>query len=143
VVYEADMEAFSDHWDFHVEPFAVWCERTVERDDFDPSLWLIAWDGDEVAGFSLNSWHSSGDPTYGWIHVLGVRRRWRRRGLGSALLRASFREFGRRGGTRVGLAVDAENLAGAVALYERVGMRMDRRYDVYEKCLSSALVSQP
>jgi GNAT superfamily N-acetyltransferase len=72
-VYEADMEAFSDHWDFQVEPFALWRERTVQRDDFDPSLWLIAWDGEDVAGFSLSSWHSSGDPTYGWVHVLGVR----------------------------------------------------------------------
>lgn len=67
VVYEADMEAFSDHWDFQAEPFAAWRERTVERNDFDPSLWLIAWDGEDVAGFSLNSWHSSGDPTYGWF----------------------------------------------------------------------------
>jgi hypothetical protein len=74
VVYEADTEAFSDHWDFQAEPFAAWRERTVERNDFDPSLWLIAWDGEDVAGFSLNSWHSSGDPTYGWVHVLGVRR---------------------------------------------------------------------
>jgi hypothetical protein len=43
VVYEADVEAF-DHWDFQAEPFAVWRERTVERDDFAPSLCLIAWD---------------------------------------------------------------------------------------------------
>jgi mycothiol synthase len=142
-VYEADMEAFSDHWDFQVEPFALWRERTIERDDFDPSLWLIAWDGEDVAGFSLNSWHSSGDPTYGWVHVLGVRRPWRRRGLGSALLRASFCEFARRGATRVGLAVDAENLTGAVALYERVGMSAVRRYDIYEKRWSSGLASKP
>jgi mycothiol synthase len=137
VVYEADMEAFSDHWDFQAEPFAAWRERTVERNDFDPSLWLIAWDREDVAGFSLNSWHSSGDPTYGWVHVLGVRRPWRRRGLGSALLRASFCEFARRGATRVGLAVDAENLTGAVALYERVGMRAVRRYDIFEKRLET------
>jgi mycothiol synthase len=142
-VYEADMEAFSDHWDFQVEPFALWRERTVQRDDFDPSLWLIAWDGEDVAGFSLSSWHSSGDPTYGWVHVLGVRQRWRRRGLGSALLLASFSEFGRRGATRVGLAVDAENLTGAVALYERVGMSAVRRYDIYEKRWSSSLASKP
>jgi mycothiol synthase len=142
-VYEADVEAFSDHWDFQPEPFALWRERTVERDDFDPSLWLIAWDGEDVAGYSLNSWHASGDPTYGWIHVLGVRRPWRRRGLGSALLRASFSEFARRGAMRVGLAVDAENLTGAVALYEHVGMRAVRRYDIYEKLLSSGLASKP
>jgi hypothetical protein len=45
--------------------------------------------------------------------------------------------------TRAGLAVDAETLIGAVALYERVGMRMDRRYEIYEKRLSSALARRP
>jgi ribosomal protein S18 acetylase RimI-like enzyme len=63
--------------------------------------------------------------------------------LGSALLLASFSEFGRRGATRVGLAVDAENLTGAVALYERVGMSPVRRYDIYEKRWSSGLASKP
>jgi hypothetical protein len=33
----------------------------------------------------------------------------------------------------VGLGVDAENVTGAVALYESVGMRQVRRSDVYEK----------
>jgi mycothiol synthase len=132
-VYEADIEAFSDHWDFQAEPFAFWRERVIEPDDFDPSLCRIAWDGEDVAGFSLSSWHSSGDPTYGWVHVLGVRCPWRQRGLGSALLRASFSEFARRGATRVGLSVDANNLTGAVALHERVGMSAVRRYDIFEK----------
>jgi ribosomal protein S18 acetylase RimI-like enzyme len=58
-------------------------------------------------------------------------------------LLASFSEFGRRGATRVGLAVDADNLTGAVALYERVGMSAVRRYDIYEKSWSSDLASKP
>jgi mycothiol synthase len=67
--------------------------------------------------------------------VLGVRPRWRRRGLGLALLRHTFTEYHRRGHTRVGLGVDAENVSGAVRLYERAGMRVVRRHDTYERPL--------
>ena len=89
----------------------------------------------ELAAFSANNWHASGDPRFGWIGVLGVRPRWRRRGLATALLHQSFRDFRRRGATRVGLGVDAENMTGAVRLYERVGMHVVRRNDTYEKRL--------
>jgi mycothiol synthase len=65
--------------------------------------------------------------------VLGVRRRWRRRGLGLALLLQSFTDFRRRGATRVGLGVDAESPTGAVSLYEQAGMQVVRRNDAYEK----------
>jgi hypothetical protein len=34
------------------------------------------------------------------------------------------------------LSVDASNETGATALYERVGMRATRHFDVYEKVLA-------
>ena len=71
----------------------------------------------------------------GWVGILGVRLSWRRRGLATALLQHSFRDFRARGATRVGLGVDAENTTGAVRLYERVGMQVVRRDDTYEKTL--------
>ena len=64
---------------------------------------------------------------------LSVRRPWRRKGLGMALLYHSFGEFYRRGTRKVGLDVDSQNLTGATRLYERVGMRVNRQYDSYEK----------
>lgn len=72
----------------------------------------------------------SGDPDVGWVSILGVRPPWRGRGLGLALLRHAFREIGR---PTVRLGVDAENVSGAVRLYERAGMRVERRFDTYEK----------
>ena len=65
--------------------------------------------------------------------MLAVRKPWRSRGLGLALLRQSFADFAARGANRVGLVVDAENTTGAVRLYERAGMRPVRRLDVYER----------
>jgi ribosomal protein S18 acetylase RimI-like enzyme len=129
------MDSFADHWDFRPQSFAQWRGFTVDREDFDPSLWWLVEDRGELAALSLNRWHFSGDPRFGWVEVLGVRPPWRRRGLGAALLRHSFQDFRARGATRVGLGVDAENTTGAVRLYERVGMRVVRRNDIYEKTL--------
>ena len=134
-VYEAHMDAFADHWDFRRQPFELWRSFTTETHRYDPSLCWLVEDGDELAAISLNSWHFSGDPQFGWIHVLGVRPAWRRRGLATALLRHSFRDFKERGATKVGLGVDGENTTGAVRLYEQVGMRQVRRNDTYEKKL--------
>jgi mycothiol synthase len=134
-IYEAHMDSFADHWDFRRQPLELWRSYTTESHRYDPSLWWLVEDGDELAAISLNSWHFSGDPRFGWIHVLGVRPPWRRRGLATALLRHSFRDFQQRGATRVGLGVDGENTTGAVRLYEQVGMRQVRRNDTYEKKL--------
>jgi mycothiol synthase len=132
-------EAFHDHWG-HVEvPFEQelerWQHRTSEDPDFDATLWWLAWDGDELAGVSLCQGKMYDDPAMGWVNTLAVRRPWRRLGLGLALLQQSFGEFYRRGQQRVGLGVDAQNLTGALRLYERAGMRSDPKWqhDVYEK----------
>jgi mycothiol synthase len=132
-VYEANNAAFADHWDFHSQPFDRWRAYAFGREDFDPSLVWLAEDAGELAGFSVNRWNSSGDPEFGWIEILGVRPQWRRRGLATALLQQSFLDFCGRGATRVGLGVDAENTTGAVRLYERVGMQVARRNDLYER----------
>ena len=134
-VHEAHMDAFADHWDHHRYSFEDWTDFNLRDHSFDPSLWWLVEDGDELAALSLNSWHFSGDPKFGWIGILGVRKPWRRRGLAQALLRHSFRDFRDRGATRVGLGVDGENTTGAVRLYEHVGMRIVRRNDTYEKLL--------
>jgi mycothiol synthase len=134
-VHEAQMDAFADHWDFHPIPIDRWRTYLTNRDNFDPTLWIVARADSELAGVALNSWHPSGDPQAGWVNALGVRPAWRRRGLGEALLRATFAKFAERGATKVGLWVDAQNPTGAVRLYERAGMRTVRRSDTYEKAL--------
>jgi mycothiol synthase len=134
-VFEANEEAFQDHWDYRPTPFDEWRRWAIEHPKFDPSLWFLAEEGDEIAGVSLCTWHYSGDPEFAWVNALSVRRPWRRRGLGLALLLHSFAELAGRGATRVGLGVDGENTTGAVRLYERAGMAVARRTDAYEKTL--------
>lgn len=96
---------------------------------FEPSLWLLAWDADVLAGFVLAYSERAGDPTVGVVRSLGVRPTWRRNGLGEALLREAFRELHSRGLRKIQLGVDAENKTGALRLYEWVGMRVVRRQD--------------
>jgi ribosomal protein S18 acetylase RimI-like enzyme len=130
--YAAQEESFADHWGHTPQPIETWREFSVKQNGFDPSLWFLAWAGGEVAGLSLNFPERSGDPGYGWVGTLGVRRPWRRRGVGEALLLRSFLALHERGRRAVRLSVDAESLTGATRLYERAGMRVIRQANTWE-----------
>ncbi len=128
-------EAFGDDpfWD-EVTPGnfrAFWHEAR----GYDPELFALAWAGTELAGFSLAYPQRGPDAELGWIGTLGVRPPWRRRGLGEALLRRSFADLRERGLRRAGLGVDAQNVTGALRLYERVGMRQVSRSDTWRRRL--------
>ncbi|MEP0804794.1 MAG: GNAT family N-acetyltransferase [Chloroflexota bacterium] len=125
-VYEAHEEAFSDHWGHVPRPYEEWVHRFEDRD---PSLWFIAWDGGQIAGYALCRFRMG----IGWVGTLGVRRPWRKRGLGEALLLHSFGEFYRRGMKVIGLGVDAANPTGATRLYQKAGMKIAAEYVIYEK----------
>jgi ribosomal protein S18 acetylase RimI-like enzyme len=90
---------------------------------FDPELWFLVWDGDDLVASALTFPERFGDTGLGWVSNLAVRSSHRRRGLGEALLRHAFRALYDRGLRRVGLGVDTENVTGALRLYERAGMR--------------------
>lgn len=131
-VYDAFRETWLDTWAPEEESFEEWAHWTFEREGFDPTLWFLAYAGEEIAGFSLCRPSETRRDT-GYVNLLGVRRPWRRRGLGEALLRHSFVEFHRRGFPRVVLGVDAGSPTGATRLYERAGMQVVRRLDIYER----------
>jgi mycothiol synthase len=134
-VYDVLTNAFRDHWGFVEYPFEEWRAWMVDRKTFDPSLWFLVRDDSALVGASVCSVR---EDTAGWVNILGVDRVHRRLGLGTALLRHSFREFRSRGLARAGLGVDSENLTGATRLYERAGMRVVRHSDTYQKVLRPA-----
>jgi mycothiol synthase len=129
LVFDAEQEAFADHWGSTPIPYDVWELRKLKRENFDPSLWHIAWDGEQVAGFSQCRTRQG----IGWVGTLGVRRPWRKNGLGMALLTHSFAEFHKRRQNVIGLGVDASNSTGATRLYERAGMHVASEFVIYEK----------
>jgi mycothiol synthase len=125
-------EAFSDHWEHTTESFERWWSRQRQRANYDPSLWFLIREGDEIVAVCRDETRPSG----GYVGAIGVRRAWRGRGYAKALLQHSFREFRRRGLTHVSLGVDASNPTGATKLYESVGMYVEAEYIVWEKMLA-------
>lgn len=128
-VYEAYTEAFADHWDFAVPSLEKFGERT-QLPTFDERWWIIARDAEgTVAGFALC--RMSDDLLY--IEHLGVRRRYRGRGLALALLQGVFASSYHAGQFTVSLGVDAANPTGAYRLYEKAGMKPEYEISIYEK----------
>src|SRR5262249_30690262 len=116
--------------------FEQWCREMFSRENFDPSLWILLVDGDHLVGTALCRIDSGDEASIGWIDQFGIRRPWRKRGLGLALLYQCFGEFYRRRIVTCGLNVDAENLSGSIRLYERAGMQRVARYEIrYQKAL--------
>jgi mycothiol synthase len=132
-------DAFRDHWGYVEQPFEKelehWIHFMEHEERFEPGLWFLALDDDEIAGVSLCMRESREDKDMAWVRTLGVRRPWRRQGLGLALLHHSFGEFYRMGRARAGLGVDASSLTGATRLYRRAGMRPIRQFDTYQLVL--------
>jgi mycothiol synthase len=139
-VWAAQQEIFRDSWNFHEQPYEEWAHFTLRPDEFDPALNFLALDGsDEIAGIALCSESSTRRPDYGWVNILGVRRPWRKRGLGLALLRQSLGALHGRGKASVGLGVDAESPTGATRLYERAGMRRIDQMAIYAKTIQGGV----
>jgi len=124
-VHEAVVEVWRDTNDHYDDTFEEWAHWNVEPESYDPDLWFLAHADDELAGFSICR-QDDVDSNAGYVGLLGVRRPWRRQGLGEALLLRSFAEFRQRGYTRGTLGVDASSPTGATRLYERAGMRVYR-----------------
>jgi mycothiol synthase len=137
-IWEADSEAFRDHYaplERTEQDFLGW----FSTPDLDTSLWRVAWAGDEIAGSVWNFvWPEENerlDVQRGWLEHISVRRPWRRRGLASALIVDSMRMLRGQGLTEAALGVDAENLSGALHLYESLGFRRHRTGISYRKAL--------
>ena len=137
-VWQATDEAFRDHWghtESTLEQWQHWRSDPSHR----PQLWLIAWDdkADEIAGICLNGIEPEHNDRMGrqegWIYALAVRRPYRGKGLGRALLLAGMHALQREGMDWAMLGVDTENLTGALRLYESVGFQPVRRIAGFRK----------
>ncbi|HVH50868.1 MAG TPA: GNAT family N-acetyltransferase [Gaiellaceae bacterium] len=131
--YDALDEAFQDHWEHHSRGFDEWWVRHNANPNFDPTLWFLIRDGEEIVATCRNEANRNGG---GYVAAIGVRRPWRGKGYAKALLLHTFREFYDRGVRRVTLGVDAANATGATHLYERVGMHVEAEDVVFEKALA-------
>ena len=133
VTYQTDEEASKDKGYHNPFSYNDWVKRIgMDKESFDPSLWFLACENNEVAGAALNTTKESNT---GWVDHLSVRQMWRKRGIGKAMLLHSFGEFYRRGIHRIKLSVDSKSLTNASRLYESVGMQTIQQYHIYRKVI--------
>lgn len=137
-IWDANAEAMADHWEPAQRTEADFRDWFADPDN-DTTLWQVAWDGDEVAGLSMNAIYAEENERLGirvgWLDQVSTRRPWRRRGVAAAVIVASLRALRERGMEEASLGVDAENPTGALGLYERLGFRRHRSFRVYRKGL--------
>lgn len=124
--------AFAEDWGYHPEPFERWAAEHARDPNYDPSLWLLAKDD----GVPVGTLTAVPGMDRGWVGEVGVLPSHRGRGIAAALLRRSIDAFAHRGYRRVLLNVDTENPTGATALYQRAGMRVVKRWDLWERSLA-------
>ncbi len=140
-IFDAENEAFRDHWG-HREMGEGAFRATFGRDELDTDLWVVAWDGDEVAGVVQNwVWAEENGRLgvkRGWLEHISVRRPWRRRGLARAMTAASLVKFREAGLDEGMLGVDSENWNGALGLYEGLGFVVHSRAAAYRRGLQPA-----
>ena len=133
LLHDLAQRSFADHWGFTPTPYEEWLHWLREIGEYDPTLCFVAEHDGVPAGVVIGRVRGARGPT---------RRAGSRSsascpstaGAGSArrFSLTAFAEHRRRGLTRGGLGVDAENTTGAVRLYERVGMTVAERQDIWE-----------
>lgn len=128
-VHDVLVEAFANHVRPITPSFARFVELHVEHPDFDPTLWVVAWDGDTAVGALTLFDH--GDLAF--IRHIGVRGSHRGRGIASALILRGLQLLSQRGQTRVDLGVDFEDEVGAARLYASLGFTELQRQTLFER----------
>ncbi len=140
-IFEADSEAFRDHWggiDESEDAFASF----FGGPRFRPDLWRVGWDGDEVVGVVMVRPMDAYDAAHGTrraeVNGVSVRRPWRGRGLARALVSDALRGVRDEGFSSATLGVDADNPTGALGVYEAVGFSVTTRQRAYRRPLEGA-----
>jgi mycothiol synthase len=127
--HRAFEESFQTHFDYSPSSIEEFLKRT-KREGFDPDLWLLLKEEEQIAGFVFCKRSTE---KHAEITHLGVRPAWRKKGLGEILLNNAFQTLVNDGRPVIDLNVDSENGTGAVKLYQRVGMEINRHFIRYDK----------
>ena len=132
-VFDADARAFADSYGQQAKSEAEFAEF-IHMPTFDPSLWRVAFHGDEIAGqvLSYMGERAPDGSRIGWTEAISVQPEYRRLGLARALLAASLRAVRDNGATSAALGVDTQNPNRALTLYESLGFRIVSETYEYE-----------
>jgi mycothiol synthase len=144
-IWEAHWEAFRDEWDFS-EATDDDIDGVMAGPHHDPSLWKIAWAGDQIVG-QVKSYinpEENAERGYrrGYTEYISTDRDWRNRGVAGALLAMSLSELKERGMTEAALGVDTNNPGGAFQLYTSLGFELRQYEAVYTKTIRTSAATR-
>jgi mycothiol synthase len=126
IIWEAAREAFRDHRDEQEWTEEDW--HTFPGDAPDMPLWIIAFDGDDVAGGILNTINEAENAYHGRargsLATVWTGRKWRRRGLAKAMIARSLVRLREGGMTSAYLGVDGANPNQAMNAYASLGFEI-------------------
>lgn len=121
-------ETFQDAWGYTKKDFTTWISQK-KGDGYDHSLWFIVWEDSKPVGFLMSRMQEDGL----FVDLLGVKREYRKHGIGKALLLHVFGIAYERNQKTILLYVDSDSLTHANRLYQQVGMRPHSQTAVYMK----------
>lgn len=131
--------SFADHWGVAPTDMASYQHR-LEGQGIALDLSFLALSEGQVVGVSLNAHYPDDEELLGrrdgWVESLGVLKEWRRKGVATALLKASFNSFIGAGFTHAALGVDTENPNDALKLYTGLGFETSHRSITSEREIS-------
>jgi len=104
-----------------------------------PSMWLVAYKNGDPVGSIISAYvpertvkrYQVNGPwlPLGFIWLIGVIPKYRRRGYGTIMLRKAIALLANKGAKGIGLSVDGANIP-AVRLYEKVGFKVTQLEDM-------------
>ncbi len=140
-IWEADIEAFRDHWGFS-PPTEEWYRFWLSNRRFQPNLWKIVWNvadnriAAQVQNFVDPLENEKFGRLRGYTEDISTQRAYPCMGLARAAICESLRMFRDMGFDETALGVDADNLSGALRVYEACGYRVAHTETLYRKAFA-------
>ncbi|WP_404469663.1 GNAT family N-acetyltransferase [Sutcliffiella horikoshii] len=127
-LYSIYDETFRDAWGYSKKDATTWIAQK-KGDGYDPSLWYIVWQNSFPVGFLMSRMQEDGL----FIDLLGVKKEYRKHGIGKAMLQYVFGAAYERKQKTIILYVDSDSLTNANRLYQQVGMDIHSQTALYMK----------
>ena len=141
-IRRAHNAAFTEHHGSAERDPAAWQALFTGQRAFRPELSVLAVEDDALVGYVLAYVYEADCAATGvretHLGQIGVLPRVRGRGVASALIAAALRTGADNGCERAGLEVDADNVTGALRLYEKLGFATTRLRTSWSRSLPAS-----
>src|SRR5258708_1391561 len=130
--FMAYQASFRDRPGFPAWSEQEWVRWTSDNSTFRPDLSYLSEVQDQAAGFITNEEDDTASEPTGYINQVGVDPRWRRQGIGAALVVRSLQGWQEERKVAVMLHVNVNN-PGAIRLYQQLGFSIVGRRGKFRK----------